>query len=363
MSNQNLGRRRFLRKVGVLGIAGSAGCTGTFEDKTVTPPEVESSSEVPPLVEDTPTQTETTATTFQPKKIARHDLDIVTVTDQLERDDEEIDVYENTSQRVFETCLQRYVYDTSRVNEDQETIWAHNNRLQVAVQPGDTVQGLTAAYNEGYAPPSKPYKPALLSDHEIIEGEETADGIRLSFPVDGEIRNLVGWFGEFESQGNGEVVIPYESLDPTYLDQPLYKLRAATATAEQTFYVQLPYPDVSFEVAEIHTNDDGGGLQLTEMTAEVTIESPKPTHLVNLHTDFGYPESFDYGYSIDADDFVEIEPGEPTELTRQFTDPPNSITDGDFRIAFPIEREEFTVVLGKIAPLASRTVSRDRFLE
>jgi hypothetical protein len=340
-----------------------AGCTGG--SSTDGSPETETG---PTTDDPTDTATPTDATdgaaeTFQPTKITRHDLDLVTVTDQLDRDGEEIDVYENTSQRVFATCLQRYVYETARVDDDQENIWEDNFRLQVSVQPGDSVQGLRAAYNEGFAPPSKPYKPALLSDDEVIRGEETAEGIRLSFPVDGEIRRLVGWFGEYESRGNGEIVIPYGSLGPRYLEQPLYKVRAATATSEQSFYMQLPYPDTSLDIAEIRTEDDGGGIQLTEITAEVTMDSKKPTQLVNLHTDFGYPESYDYGGSIDETDFVEIETGEPTEVTRQFTDPPNSVTDSDFRVAFPVEREEFNVVLGKIAPLATRTVSRDRFLE
>lgn len=360
MTGRDVDRRQFLVASSVVGGTVLAGCSDAISS--------DEGDELSPTDDgptDSPTSTETPVpepATFQPKKIDRHDLEVVTITDTLERDGEEINVYENTSDRVFATCLQRYVYETGRVNDEQESIWEDNFRLQVGVQPGDSVIGLQAAYNEGYAPPSKPYKPALLTDNEIVQGEEIAEGVRFSFPVDGEVRRLVGWFGEFETAGDGEIIIPYDTLGPRYLERPLHKVRVATVTSEETFYMQLPYPDTSFEVTDIQSTDDGEGIQLTEMTAEVTINSEKPTHLVNLQTDFGYPESYDYGGSIDEDNFVEIETGGTTEITRQFTDPPNSITDSDFRVGFPIERETFTVVLGKIAPLASQTVSRARFI-
>jgi len=162
----------------------------------------------------------------------------------------------------------------------------------------------------------------------------------------------------WELTDDENLLIPYESLEPAYLRKPVYIVRVTTMTSEETYNVLLPYPDIEVEVADISTRTNSDRVQLESIAVDMTVDSEKPTQLVNLHTDFGTTESYDYGPEIKPNDFETIDGAGTTRLARDFAESPESVYERHFRERFPIERDRFSVIVGQVAPLARTTFMR-----
>jgi len=361
MTDRTYTRRQLVRASALAGAVGIAGCSG--EDDSVVDPD-------PPTVDDeTPIETlEPTASeddqsvTFRPEELVHDEPDLATVTNQDVVAGREVEFYTNQSDQTLGACLERDHYTRYRSGEDE---YANRLQLYVSVPPGETIEDMQAVYNRDFNPPSKPLRPDL-NGRELIEGEETTDGIRFRFPVSGEVRDVSPLYEVTNTQTiteDGDLLLPYEELTPNYLAKPVVRRADVTMTTDsETFALLLSYPDVSIDIVDFRTQSKDDGVQLESISVDVTMDSEKPTQLVNLHTDFGYTRSYDYGYRIEAEDFERVDGSGTTRLTRDFTDSQNSVTADTFYERFPMEQESFDVVVGQVAPLARTTLSRDEIL-
>lgn len=292
--------------------------------------------------------------------------ELVEVTDRVEKEGESVPVHTPSADTGLGAALQRYTYETYSSFQNQN-VWNTNRRVHVGLGPKASVQNVTAAYETGYYPPSEPFEPVYTDG--LITGTETSDGIAFDLPMSGEIQDVFFPFDMVESsdgyrdEGDGKLVVPYDNLTPDYLARPLYKTRVTTTRTNEQFLLQVPHPEVSMTVQQVTTNEtEDDGLLLERIAADVTIDSKKPTQYVNLHTNFGTTESYDYGTTVEADNFTAIDGQGTTRVERDFTETLNSIDQYNFREFYPIDRLNFDVVLGQIAPLASEAVSADRFI-
>ncbi|MFC7078692.1 hypothetical protein [Haloarcula halophila] len=378
MGRKSYTRRQLIRTSGLVGTVVLAGCSG--EDESVTdpdPPTVDDATEVD-TVESAETAEDDQPVTFRPEEMVIADDDsVVSVTGQQNIGGRDIDLYTSTFDGWLGACLERYwveSYSNPELERGEGEVSASDHyRLHVLLPSDQTVSDLQAVYNNNFNPPSKPFKPALDDWRELVPGEETSAGLEFTLPVSSEIREvnitknqLISSNSAVSIQDN-TIVLPYEELSPAYLRYPVTKARVTMTTEQETYYLHLPYPDISIESFDFTARSSDEGVQLEQLSAEVSIESEKPTQYVNLHTDFGGSLTRDYLYEIDADDFEAIDGSGTTEITRDLSSLPHSerstVGPDNFQESFPIRQNEFSIVVGQIAPLARDGILRRDIVE
>jgi len=364
MVNDERSRRRFLQACTALGAVGFAGCMGTSDETTDSTPEATDTSEVASPAS-TETESESSATEdvlTRPEDAPRR---LFEVTGNVVKEGDEIEEYSPTTDQGVSACLQTYIFEDYSSFEN-EYVWRNHTRLLVGVGPDETIEHVDMAYEKGYAPPSPPYEPTL---DEVIQGEETENGISFDPQVSSEIRDvylpfdLVEDTQAYQIRDDGSVLIPYDALTPYYLMRPLYDVEVTMTRSEKDFLLEVPQPNVSMTVQDITATETGDGeVRLREIAADVTMDSQKPTQYVNLHTNFGGSTSYDYGTQIEAENFTTIDGQGTTRVERDFTAVLRSVNQNNFGEYYPIERTNFDVVVGQVAPLATEELPVDRFI-
>jgi len=147
-----------------------------------TPPDVEQQTEIETIEPNTETKEEQSVT-IRPEEIIIQKGDRLTVTDRYQKNGREIELYKNTSGQPFETCLHRYINQTSSLNSDSERIWQNHYRLHVSVSDETELEELEAVYNRNFTPPGEPFEPQLISRDGLLKGEETPEGIQFNLSV------------------------------------------------------------------------------------------------------------------------------------------------------------------------------------
>ncbi|WP_424018927.1 hypothetical protein ACOZ4N_05510 [Halorientalis pallida] len=348
-------RRRDCLAALVSGATVLAGCSeSTQEDPRTDEPTEEGSSTDP--------STEAENRTVRPWE----GLDrLVEVTERREKDGEEVPYHTVTNELGLGACLQEYTYETYS-SFHERNVWRDHRRLHVGVGADETIEDVRAAYEPDYYPPSKPFDPVY--GREIVEGRETESGIEFDAGLSGEIQDVLLPFDLVDSadgyrvDGDDNVVVPYDNLLPHYLSRPLYQVDVTTTRAEESYLLKVPQPDVSMSVQNVTTAETDDGVMLRTIAADVTLDSKKPTQYVNLHTNYGSTASYDYGSQIEADDFTAIDGQGTVRIERDFSKSVDTVDQYYFREFYPIDRLNFDVVLGQVAPLASEAVSADRFI-
>ncbi|SEP05464.1 hypothetical protein SAMN05216388_102938 [Halorientalis persicus] len=350
-----MSRRREVLATLASGAGLLAGCSESTQEETPT-------DEPTPDGSSTDVSSETETRTVRPWE----GLDrLVEVTERTEKDDDRIPIHGVTNELGLGACLQRYTYETYSSFHGGD-VWRTHRRLHVGVGPDATIEDVRAAYESDYYPPSKPFDPVY--GREIIEGTETDEGIEFDAGLDGDIKDvrlpfdLVDSADGYRVDGDNNVVVPYDNLLPHYLSRPLYQVDVTTTRADESYLLKVPHPDVSMSVQAVSTNETDDGLMLQTIATEVTMDSKKPTQYVNLHTNYGSSASYDYGREIEADDFTAIDGQGTVRIERDFSQSVGSVDQYCFREFYPIDRLNFDVVLGQVAPLASEAVSADRFI-